>query len=65
MDSAKSALAETRARLTQADLELRRVSDLAKSNIAAQADLDRAEAEAKAFRARLEQQHAEVTVAER
>ena len=65
LDSAKSALAETRARLTQADLELRRVTDLAKSNIAAQADLDRAEAEAKALRARLEQQHAEVIVAER
>ncbi|HEU0037729.1 MAG TPA: efflux RND transporter periplasmic adaptor subunit, partial [Verrucomicrobiae bacterium] len=65
LDSAKSALAETRARLTQADLELRRVSDLARSNIAAQADLDRAEAEAQALRARLEQQQSEVTVAER
>lgn len=65
LDSAKSALAETRARLTQAELELRRVVDLAKNNIAAQADLDRAEAEAKAFRARLEQQRTEVTVAER
>jgi HlyD family secretion protein len=65
LDSTKSALAETRARLTQADLELRRVTDLTKSKIAAQADLDRAEAEAKALRARLEQQQTEVTVAER
>ena len=65
LDSARSALAETRARLNQAELEFRRVTDLAKSNIASPADLDRAEAEAKALRARLEQQQTEVTVAER
>ncbi len=63
--SAKSALAETRARLRQAELDLERVATLSKSNIASKADLDRAEAEAKAFQARLEQQQTEITVAER
>jgi len=65
LDSAKSALEETRARLHQAELELKRFLELAKSNIASKADLDRAEAEAKAFQARLAQQQTEVTVAER
>ena len=61
--SAKSALAETRARLKQAELEFERAASLVKNNIAPQADLDRAEAEAKALKARLEQQDAGVTVA--
>ncbi len=65
LESAKSAQAETRARLKQAELEFRRFTDLVKSQIAAQADLDRAEAEAKALQARLEQQEKEVTVADR
>ncbi len=65
VQSAKSALAETRARLKQAELELRRTTDLVRTSIAPQADLDRAEAEAKALQARLEQQQAGVTVAER
>jgi RND family efflux transporter MFP subunit len=65
MESAKSALAETRARLTQAEIEFRRAADLVKNNVAPQADLDRAEAEAKALAARLEQQQKDVTVAER
>jgi RND family efflux transporter MFP subunit len=65
VESAKSALAEIRARLTQAELEFRRATDLVKSSIAPQADLDRAEAEARALAARLEQQQKEVTVAER
>jgi RND family efflux transporter MFP subunit len=65
VESAKSALAETRARLVQAELELRRVTDLVKSSIAPQANLDVAEAEAKALAARLEQQQSQVMVAER
>jgi len=65
VESSKSALAETRARLTQAELELRRVTDLVKSSIAPQANLDVAEAEAKALAARLDQQQSQVTVAER
>lgn len=65
LESAKSVLAETRARLRQAELEFRRFTDLAKSQIAAQADLDRAETEAKALQARLEQQEKDVIVADR
>jgi HlyD family secretion protein len=65
LDSARSALEETRARLHQAELELNRFVELAKGNIASKADLDRAEAEAKALQARLAQQQKEVTVAER
>src|SRR5262245_5403775 len=65
VESAKSALEETRARLTQAELEFRRVTDLVKNKVAPQAELDRAEAEAKALAARLEQQQKEVIVAER
>ncbi|MSU58461.1 MAG: efflux RND transporter periplasmic adaptor subunit [Pedosphaera sp.] len=64
-DAAKSALEETRARLHQAELELKRFVELTKNNIASKADLDRAEAEAKALGARLAQQKTEVTVAER
>lgn len=63
--STKSAVEETRARLEQAELELKRYIGLAKERIASQADLDRAEAEAKALRARLAQQQNQVTVAER
>jgi len=65
LESAKSALAETRARLKQAELEFRRVTELVKTKIAAQADLDRAEADAKALEARLAQQEKDVVVAER
>lgn len=63
--SAQTALEETRARLREAELNLRRIADLAKINISAQADLDHAEAEAAAYKARLEQQASDVTVAER
>ena len=64
-ESAKSALAETRARLTQAELEVQRMTELAKSNIASKADLERAEADAKALQARLAQQQSEIIVAEK
>lgn len=65
LDSAKSALAETRARLNQAELELHRVAALAKNYIASQADLDSAEANAKALQAHLDQQQKDIVVAER
>jgi RND family efflux transporter MFP subunit len=65
LESVKSALAETRARLRQAELELERVAALTTNHIAAKADLDRAEADAKALQARLEQQQKEIVVAER
>ena len=65
LDSARRGLDETRARLAQAELEFGRSVELTKSGIASKADFDRAEADAKALRARLEQQQAEVTVADR
>src|SRR5262245_42955517 len=63
--AARSALDETRVRIKEAELQLKRTSDLAKANIATQAGLDRAEAEAQSLQARLERQQVEVTVAER
>src|SRR5438034_3347212 len=50
--SAKAALEETRVRIKEADLNLRRISDLAKHSISAQADLDHAEAEAESLKAK-------------
>jgi RND family efflux transporter MFP subunit len=63
--AARSALEETRVRIKEADLQFKRTADLAKENIATQADLDRAEAEAQSLKARLDRQHVDVTVAER
>jgi HlyD family secretion protein len=63
--SAQAAVAETKARIKEADLNLRRIAELAKNNIAAAADLDHAEADAAALKARLAQQEAEIIVAER
>jgi len=63
--SATNALAETRVRIREADQELQRQTGLVKAKIATQADYDRAEASTLALRARLEQQQADVVVAER
>lgn len=63
--AAKSALDETRVRIKEAELQLKRTGDLAKASIATQADLDRAEAEALSLKARLARQQVEVTIAER
>ncbi len=63
--SARRALEETRARIKEAELNLRRIAELAKNSISAQADLDHAEAEAASLKARLEQQQADVVVAEK
>jgi RND family efflux transporter MFP subunit len=63
--SARAALAETKARIKEADLNFRRITELAKNNISAQADLDHAEADAAALNARLAQQEADIIVAER
>lgn len=65
LESARSALDETRVRLKEADLNFKRTADLARKNIATPADLDRAEAEAQSLKARLDRQHVEVTVADR
>jgi len=62
--ASRKALDETRVRIKEAERELQRQSDLIKNNIATQADFDRAEAAADALKARLEQQVAEVSVAE-
>jgi len=64
-NSAKSALEETRVRLKEAELQLKRTTDLARAGIATRADLDHAEAEAQSLKARLERQQQDVTVAER
>jgi RND family efflux transporter MFP subunit len=63
--SAKAALQETRVRLKEAAQELQRQSGLLSNNIAMQADYDHAEAAMLAYKARLEQQQSDVTVAER
>jgi len=63
--AAKAALDETRVRIKEADLQLKRTADLAKASIATQADLDTAEAESQSLKARLDRQQVEVTVGER
>src|SRR5262249_30376900 len=63
--SATNALQETRVRIKQADQELTRQTDLLKNKISTQADYDRAEAEALALKAHLEQQTSDVLVASR
>jgi HlyD family secretion protein len=63
--SATNALAETRVRLREAEQEMQRVTGLIKNKIATQADFDHAEAAVLAFKARLEQQQADVIVAEK
>jgi HlyD family secretion protein len=63
--SATNALAETRVRIREADQELQRQTGLVKNKIATQADYDHAEAALLALKARLEQQQAEVAVAEK
>jgi RND family efflux transporter MFP subunit len=52
-------------RIKEADLNLRRITDLAKNSVSAQADLDHAEADAQSLKARLEQQKSDVIVAEK
>ena len=56
--SAKAALEETRVGIRQAEIDLRRVADLARSKIAAHADLDKAQAATDGLKARLVQQEA-------
>ncbi|HWW03427.1 MAG TPA: efflux RND transporter periplasmic adaptor subunit [Candidatus Acidoferrum sp.] len=63
--SASNALAETRVRIREADQELERQAGLLKNKIATQADYDHSEASALAYKAKLEQQQADIVVAER
>jgi len=64
-ESAQSTLEETRVRLKEAEQELQRQIDLTRGKVATQADYDHAAAAALAYKARLEQQQADATVAER
>ncbi len=65
LESARTALTETRVRLREAEQELQRQTDLTKGQVATKADFDHAEAAALAYRARLEQQQADIDVASR
>ena len=62
--SAKAALEETRVGIRQAEIDLRRIADLALTKIASDSDLDKAQAAADGLKARLVQQEAAVKVAE-
>jgi len=64
LESARKGLLETRVRLEEAEIGLRRTSRLAEEKIAPTSDLDRVESEVKLQRARLEKQAADITVAE-
>ncbi|MGA2853053.1 MAG: efflux RND transporter periplasmic adaptor subunit [Verrucomicrobiota bacterium] len=63
--SAKAALAQTEAQLTNAVLDYQRTTELAKQHIASQSDLDLAESNAKALQAHLTQQKLDAIVADR
>jgi RND family efflux transporter MFP subunit len=65
LESARKALGETKANLEYAEREFQRVSQLAEVQAESQNTRDRAESDAKALRARLEKQMAEIEVAER
>jgi HlyD family secretion protein len=63
LESARKSLAETDANLSQAEKELKRRTGA--GNAVSQSDLDRADAEARALRARLVRQNADIDVAVR
>jgi HlyD family secretion protein len=65
LEAIRQALAETEANLALAELQLRRQTELAASRTISPAELDRAEAEARALRGRHGRAVAEVAVAER
>ena len=65
LELAKAAIAETQARLKEADINLKRMTQLSQQNVSSPAELDHAEAEAASLKAKLEQQQTEVKVAER
>jgi RND family efflux transporter MFP subunit len=63
LESARKALGEIEANLKQAENELHRRQGA--GSAVSQSDLDRADADAKAFRARLDRQNADISVAQR
>jgi RND family efflux transporter MFP subunit len=64
LESARKALDETKANLDRAESEVRRASQLAAEKLVTPSELERVEAEAKSFKARLAKQTADITVAE-
>ncbi len=62
---ARAAVEETRIRLQEAAIELKRVSSLVEAKISTPSDLDSAQAEVSALQARLDRQTQEIIVAER
>jgi RND family efflux transporter MFP subunit len=65
LESARRAVGETQANLTFADHEVERITKMVQQNAESQTTLDRAITEAKALRARLEKQQAEIEVSTR
>ena len=65
LDAAGTALEESRVRIHEAELELKRQSNLLAAQVSPQVDYDRAEASLLAWKARLAQQQSERVVAER
>jgi HlyD family secretion protein len=63
--SSKAGVEETRVRIKESELNLARITSLASKNISAQADLEHAEADAAAFKAKLQQQMADIEVAQK
>lgn len=62
---ARAVLGETRARIEEAEKEWQRIGTLSTNQVASLSDRDRAEAEVKSLKARLELQQVQVTVAEK
>jgi len=65
LDSTRLSVEETRAQLKQADLAFTRETELAKQNIASQADLETAESDAMMLRARIRRQEMDITAGQR
>lgn len=65
VDAATAGLEETRARIDQAERELRRVKSLAELGVTTRADYDNADAEVKSLQARIGRQQKEAEVARR
>src|SRR5688572_1676665 len=65
LSATRAALNETQVRVREAEREWRRIDQLSREQIATVTDLDRAQAALDSYKARLEQQTAQVTVAER
>ena len=62
LESTRAALGETKANLEQAEREVRRISGLVAEHAASRVELDRAETEVKALKARLDRQTADINI---